>query len=59
MLGEYFGSYSPWRISKSSLLALKNRGLVADSTERDANGGHFAHFHDPDGNEVTMWEGKQ
>jgi hypothetical protein len=20
---------------------------------------HFAHFHDPDGNEVTIWEGKQ
>jgi len=43
---------------ESSLLALKNKGLVPDSTEKDPSEGQFAHFHDPDGNEVTMWEGK-
>ena len=38
-----------------SLLALKNRGLVPDKTETDPDQGKFAHFHDPDGNEVTIW----
>src|SRR5215467_13272906 len=36
-----------------SLLALKSRGLVPDKTEADPDQGKFAHFHDPDGNEVT------
>ena len=44
---------------ESSLSALKNKGLVPDSTEKDPSEGKFAHFHDPEGNEVTMWEGKQ
>lgn len=44
---------------ESSLSALKDKGLAPDSTEKDPNEGRFAHFHDPDGNEVTMWEGKQ
>jgi len=43
---------------ENSLSVLKNKGLVPDSTEKDPNEGQFAHFHDPDGNEVTMWEGK-
>ena len=44
---------------RSHLLSLKNRGLVPDSTEEDPNEGQFAHFHDPDGNEMTIWEGKR
>jgi predicted enzyme related to lactoylglutathione lyase len=42
----------------ASLSALKSRGLLPDSTEGDATG-QFAHFHDPDGNEVSIWGGKQ
>jgi predicted enzyme related to lactoylglutathione lyase len=38
-----------------SLLALKSKGLLPDSTEKDPTEGQFAHFHDPDGNEVTIW----
>ena len=41
-----------------SLLALKGKGLSPDSTEKDPAEGQFAHFHDPDGNEITVWEGK-
>src|SRR5262245_57395511 len=40
---------------ESSLLALKGKGIVPDSTEKDPSQGQFAHFHDPDGNEVTIW----
>src|SRR5215813_6569207 len=40
---------------EASLLAAKNKGLVPDKTEKDPNEGQFAHFHDPDGNEVTIW----
>ena len=40
---------------EGSLLALKGRGLVPDKTEKDPDQGQFAHFHDPDGNEVTIW----
>jgi glyoxylase I family protein len=43
---------------EKSLLALKSKGLSPDSTEKDPAEGQFAHFHDPDGNEVTIWEGK-
>lgn len=43
---------------EGSLLAAKSKGLLPDSTEKDPNEGQFAHFHDPDGNEVTLWEGK-
>ena len=39
----------------ASVLAAKNKGLVPDKTEKDPNEGQFAHFHDPDGNEVTLW----
>ena len=38
-----------------SLLAAKSKGLLPDSTEKDPDQGQFAHFHDPDGNEVTIW----
>jgi hypothetical protein len=38
-----------------SLLAMKGKGLLPDSFESDPSQGHFAHFHDPDGNEVTIW----
>ncbi len=37
------------------LSSLKSKGLVPDSTESDPSEGQFAHFHDPDGNEVTLW----
>ena len=40
---------------EGSLLAAKSKGLVPDKTESDPNEGQFAHFHDPDGNEVTIW----
>jgi predicted enzyme related to lactoylglutathione lyase len=33
---------------------LKNHGLNALSVESDATG-HFAHYKDPDGNEITVW----
>jgi predicted enzyme related to lactoylglutathione lyase len=37
------------------LSSLKSKGLTPDSTETDPSEGQFAHFHDPDGNEVTLW----
>lgn len=40
---------------EGSLLAMKSKGLVPESTEKDPDQGQFAHFHDPDGNEVTIW----
>ena len=43
---------------ETSLLAAKNKGLLPDSTEKDPEQGQSAHFHDPDGNEVTIWGGK-
>ena len=36
------------------LAEVKNRGLTPDSVEQDEQG-RFAHFKDPDGNEVTLW----
>jgi predicted enzyme related to lactoylglutathione lyase len=42
---------------EASLSAAKSKGLVPDSTEQDPSQGQFAHFHDPDGNEVTIWGG--
>jgi predicted enzyme related to lactoylglutathione lyase len=38
----------------ASLSAAQAKGLTPDSTEKDEQG-QFAHFHDPDGNEVTLW----
>jgi len=40
---------------EGSLLVLKNKGLVPEKIEKDLDQGQFAHFHDPDGNEVTIW----
>ena len=40
---------------EASVAAVKAKGLVPDSTEQDPSQGKFAHFHDPDGNEVTLW----
>ncbi len=40
---------------EASLAAAKSKGLVPDKIEKDPNEGEFAHFHDPDGNEVTIW----
>jgi len=39
---------------EGSLASLKAKGLSPESTEGDQFG-QFAHFHDPDGNEVTIW----
>jgi predicted enzyme related to lactoylglutathione lyase len=39
---------------EGSLAALKSKGISPTSTEKDAQG-QFAHFLDPDGNEVTIW----
>ena len=44
---------------ESSLSAMKSKGLLPDKIEKDPGEGQFAHFHDPDGNEVTIWEGKK
>ena len=40
---------------EGSLSTLKGKGLTPDSIEKDPDQGQFAHFHDPDGNEVTIW----
>jgi len=40
---------------ETSLAALKSKGLLPDKIEKDPDQGQFAHFHDPDGNEVTIW----
>ena len=40
---------------EGSLSSLKSKGLTPDSVEKDPDQGQFAHFHDPDGNEVTIW----
>jgi len=37
-----------------SLASLKAKGLTPESTEKDEMG-QFAHFHDPDGNKVSLW----
>ena len=39
---------------EGSLSALKSKGIAPDSTEQDRQG-KFAHFHDPDGNEISIW----
>lgn len=39
---------------EASLAAAKAKGLSPESTESDPFG-KFAHFHDPDGNKVTLW----
>jgi predicted enzyme related to lactoylglutathione lyase len=39
----------------ASLAAAKAKGLEPESTEKDPFG-LYAHFHDPDGNKVTLWE---
>ncbi len=39
----------------ASLSALKSKGLAPDKIEKDPDQGQFAHFHDPDGNEVAIW----
>ena len=44
---------------ESSLSTIKSKGLLPDKIEKDPGEGQFAHFHDPDGNEVTIWEGKK
>jgi len=38
----------------ATLAALKDKGLTPESTEKDETG-QFAHFHDPDGNKVSLW----
>lgn len=38
----------------ASVALAKAKGILPDSIETDQFG-KFAHFHDPDGNEVTMW----
>jgi len=43
---------------EGSLAAIKSKGLLPDSTEADTTG-QFAHFHDPDGNEITIWGGNK
>ena len=39
---------------EGSLSAMKSKGLVPFKTEKDQTG-QFAHFRDPDNNEVTIW----
>lgn len=40
---------------EGSLSAAKAKGLTPDSIEKDPSQGQFAHFHDPDGNEISIW----
>ena len=40
---------------ETSLSTAKSKGLLPDKIEKDPDQGQFAHFHDPDGNEVTLW----
>ncbi len=40
---------------EASLLSLKSKGILPDSPIEKDEQGQFAHFHDPDGNEVTIW----
>src|SRR6516164_6985088 len=40
---------------EASVSAAKSKGLSPDSIEKDPDQGQFAHFHDPDGHEVTIW----
>src|SRR5262249_10472574 len=40
---------------EASLAVLKSKGLVPEKIEKDPDQGQFAHFRDPDGNEVTIW----
>ena len=40
---------------EASLSALKSKGLLPEKIEKDPDQGQFAHFRDPDGNEVTIW----
>jgi predicted enzyme related to lactoylglutathione lyase len=39
---------------EASLSSLKSKGILPISTEKDSTG-QFAHFLDPDGNEITIW----
>ena len=39
---------------EASLAAMKSKGLVPSKIEKDQTG-QFAHFRDPDNNEVTIW----
>jgi predicted enzyme related to lactoylglutathione lyase len=34
---------------------LEKQGLKAQSVEADPSMGHFAHYRDPDGNQMTVW----
>lgn len=38
----------------ATLAALKEKGLEPEKIEKDEMG-QFAHFHDPDGNKVSLW----
>jgi glyoxylase I family protein len=38
-----------------SLSALKRKGLTPDAPIEEDSLGRFAHFHDPDGNKVSIW----
>jgi predicted enzyme related to lactoylglutathione lyase len=39
---------------EASLASLQEKGLVPEQVEKDEMG-QFAHFHDPDGNKVSLW----
>lgn len=52
-----FGSVSVvFRVQnfEESLSSLKSKGLSPEKIEKDQQG-QFAHFHDPDGNKVSIW----
>lgn len=40
---------------KGYVALLEKQGLKPESVEGDDESGHFAHYKDPDGNEMTVW----
>jgi predicted enzyme related to lactoylglutathione lyase len=39
---------------ETAIASLREKGLVPEKIEKDQQG-QFAHFHDPDGNKVSIW----
>jgi hypothetical protein len=53
-----FQSYFASEILKQACWPRKVKDSCPIRPKKDPDQGQFAHFHDPDGNEVTIWGGK-
>jgi predicted enzyme related to lactoylglutathione lyase len=53
-----FQSYFASEILKQACRPRKVKDSCPIRPKKDPDQGQFAHFHDPDGNEVTIWGGK-